>query len=168
LTATDGAPRRLDAARLPDHIDRLYRAACALCGPGQDAEDLVQETYERVLRRPRFLRHDDDIAYLMRVLRNTFFELERKRALRPAPLPPEELDWVAGSDADPTGAALDACAALAALRTLTRPMRDTLVAVDVAGLSYKEAARALRTREGTIMSRLHRARERVAQLLEDG
>jgi RNA polymerase sigma-70 factor (ECF subfamily) len=47
-------------------------------------------------------------------------------------------------------------------------MRDTLVAVDVAGLSYKEAARALRTREGTIMSRLHRARERVAQLLEDG
>jgi RNA polymerase sigma-70 factor, ECF subfamily len=154
-------------SRLPDHIDRLYRAAYALCGSREDAEDLVQETYERVLRHPRFIRHDDDIAYLVRVQRNTFLALERKRANRPAtPMAPEELDWIAGSAADPTGAALDERAAFAAIRTLSRPLRETIVAVDVAGLSYKEAARALRTREGTIMSRLHRARQRVADLLD--
>jgi DNA-directed RNA polymerase specialized sigma24 family protein len=45
--------RTLDPARLGDHIDRLYRAAWALCGSREDAEDLVQETYARVLARPR-------------------------------------------------------------------------------------------------------------------
>jgi DNA-directed RNA polymerase specialized sigma24 family protein len=41
---------------LPDHIDALYRAACAICGSRHDAEDLVQETFVRVLKRPRFVR----------------------------------------------------------------------------------------------------------------
>src|SRR5947209_3515425 len=49
-------PRELDPNRLPDHIDRLYRAAWALCGSRQDAEDLVQETVGNVLKRPRLLR----------------------------------------------------------------------------------------------------------------
>ena len=48
----------LDPARLGDHLDRLYRAAWALCGSREDAEDLVQETYARVLRRPRVLRRE--------------------------------------------------------------------------------------------------------------
>src|SRR3954451_7069339 len=43
----------LDPARIGDHVDRLYRAAWALCGSREDAEDLVQETYARVLGRPR-------------------------------------------------------------------------------------------------------------------
>ena len=50
--------RLLEAERLPDHSDRLFRAAYALCGTSHDAEDLVQETYARVLRRPRFIRRD--------------------------------------------------------------------------------------------------------------
>src|SRR5689334_19799437 len=48
--------RRLDTATLGDHLDRLYRAAWALTGSREDAEDLVQDTYARVLARPRFLR----------------------------------------------------------------------------------------------------------------
>ena len=60
------SPRELDPRTLSDHIDRLYRAAWALCGRREDAEDLVQETYVRVLRRPRVLRGDDDLAYLLR------------------------------------------------------------------------------------------------------
>ena len=47
---------RLDPAQASNHIDRLFRAAWALCGSRQDAEDLVQETYARVLAKPRFLR----------------------------------------------------------------------------------------------------------------
>ncbi|MBV9339179.1 MAG: hypothetical protein JO243_25095, partial [Solirubrobacterales bacterium] len=45
----------LEPDRLPDHIDALYRAACALCGSRHEAEDLVQETFARVLKRPRFV-----------------------------------------------------------------------------------------------------------------
>jgi hypothetical protein len=52
--------RTLDPARLGDHLDRLYRAAWALCGSREDAEDLVQDTYTRVLARPRLLRHEDE------------------------------------------------------------------------------------------------------------
>jgi len=51
--------RALDPDRMGDHLDRLYRAAWALCGSREDAEDLVQETYARVLGRPRLLRRDD-------------------------------------------------------------------------------------------------------------
>jgi RNA polymerase sigma-70 factor (ECF subfamily) len=49
---------------------------------------------------------------------------------------------------------------------LPDPFREALVAIDVVGLSYSEAARALRVREATVTTRLHRARKRVAQALE--
>ena len=62
------------------HVERLYRAAYGLCGSRQDAEDLVQDTYERVLRRPRFVRRDDDLAYLLRVLAQHVGELAPGRA----------------------------------------------------------------------------------------
>jgi RNA polymerase sigma-70 factor, ECF subfamily len=56
--------RQLDPKELGDHIDRLYRAAWGLCGSREDAEELVQETFANVLRKPRLLRSDDDIGYL--------------------------------------------------------------------------------------------------------
>ena len=61
---------------------------------------------------------------------------------------------------------MDAQLAYAAMAELSEPLRATIVAVDVVGLSYKEAARSLRTRVGTIMSRLYRAREQVAAAME--
>src|SRR5436305_11667651 len=76
-------PRALDPETLGDHLDRLFRAAWALAGTREDAEDLVQETYERVLRRPRFARRDDDLAYLYRTLRNTYFNARRTASRRP-------------------------------------------------------------------------------------
>ena len=72
------APHTLDPAWLGDHLDRLYRAAWALSGTRVDAEDLVQETYARVLARPRLLRNGDDLGYLLRALRNTFFRQKRE------------------------------------------------------------------------------------------
>src|SRR5436309_845996 len=62
----------IDPQTLGGHFDRLFRAAWALCGSREDAEDLVQDTYARVLARPRVVRNDDDLGYLLRALRNTF------------------------------------------------------------------------------------------------
>src|SRR6476659_8261741 len=135
---------QLDAKRASDHVDRLYRAAWALCGSREDAEDLVQETYARVFARPRFLRSEDDLGYLLRTLRNTFLNQKRteSRRLRPVPLP-EQLDSVADPRALDPEAALEARELYAAIATLPGDYRDVLVAVDVLGLSYKAAARAL-------------------------
>jgi RNA polymerase sigma-70 factor, ECF subfamily len=158
---------RLEPARLASHRVRLLRAAYAMCGTREDAEDLVQETFERVLRRPRFVERDRDLAYLLRVLRHAWGAQARTAARRrSAPVPPEQLEWVADSHADPQ-LAIDAQLAYAAIAELSEPLRATIVAVDVVGLSYKEAARSLRTRKGTVMSRLFRAREQVATALEE-
>ena len=162
-----GQARELDVARLPDHLDRMFRAALALSGSRYDAEDLVQETYAQVLRRPRLLRNEEDGAYLMRALRNTWVSWGRSaHARRSVPFEPDKLDFVAASPTAPQETALAAREAFAAVAELTPPLRETIVAVDVMGLSYKEAARALRVRKGTIMSRLHRAREAIATSLE--
>jgi RNA polymerase sigma-70 factor, ECF subfamily len=155
--------RRLDPESLGSHIDRLYRAAYGLCGSRPDAEDLVQDTYERVLRRPRFLRHDQDLAYLLKVLRNTW--ISSRRSARAAVIPAgDTIEDIEAPD-DPIDQSLASAAVYAALQDLSQPLRETVVAVDVAGLSYREAARALRTKEGTVMSRLHRGRQQIAAQL---
>ena len=161
--------RLLDPARLGDHLDRLYRAAWALCGSREDAEDLVQETYARVLARPRLIRREDDLGYLLRALRNTFLTQKRteSRRLRPAPLP-DELDLLADPHARQPQTALEARELYAAVAALPGDFRDVLVAVDVTGLSYDEAAHALRIPIGTVMSRLYRGRQQVVRRLEGG
>jgi RNA polymerase sigma-70 factor (ECF subfamily) len=163
------AHRPLDPDRLNDHRERLYRAAYTLCGTREEAEDLVQETYVRILRRPRFIQRDTDLGYLMKALRNTWASDYRTRAPRPQLVEfDESVDWVVDPAADPGNATLEIQAIYAAVRHLSPPLRDTLVAVDIVGLSYKQTAALLGTRIGTIMSRLHRARERVIEELEGG
>jgi RNA polymerase sigma-70 factor (ECF subfamily) len=161
---------RLDPQRASAHVDRLFRAAWALCGSREDAEDLVQETYARVLAKPRFLRSDDDLGYLLRTLRNTFLNQKRteSRRLRTAPLADEQLDVVADPHAIDPAAAFEAGEIYAAVAALPGDYRDVLVAVDITGLSYKEAAKALRIPEGTVMSRLYRARQEVVRQVDRG
>jgi RNA polymerase sigma-70 factor, ECF subfamily len=158
--------QRLAPARLPEHTDHLYRTAYALCGTSADAEDLVQETFARVLSRPRFVRRGGERAYLMRVLRNVWIDFGRARAARPDPVGGEAIDWVAEDGSDPGGLALDVRLAYEGIRELPEHQREAVAAVDVLGLSYKEAARALSIRRGTLMSRLARGRERVANHME--
>ncbi|MGI8714668.1 MAG: RNA polymerase sigma factor [Solirubrobacteraceae bacterium] len=159
--------RRLDPKSLGQHLDVLYRAAWALCGSREDAEDLVQETYAKVLARPRMIR-EDDRAYLLRALRNTFYTRLRTAARRP--LQAATLDEIEAADpravrrpdqAAEFGEILDAIA------QLPEDFRLAIVAVDVIGLSYGEAAQALDTREATITTRLYRARQRIARQFAD-
>jgi RNA polymerase sigma-70 factor (ECF subfamily) len=158
--------RKLDPEALGDHIDRLYRAAWSLCGSREEAEDLVQETFAQVLRKPRLLRSEDDLGYLLRVLRNTFFSQRRTAARRPRTTPlPEDLDLVEDRSATNPEAVIATGELYAAIASLPDDFRDALVAIDVVGLSYREAARVLRVREATITTRLHRARQRVAREL---
>jgi RNA polymerase sigma-70 factor, ECF subfamily len=126
----------------------------------------VQETYARVLARPRLLRNEDELGYLLRALRNTLISQRRAESRRPATT--ELIDEIAvgvrASD-DPAEAA-EIRQVYAVISRLPDEFRDALVAVDVAGLSYQEAARALGVPEGTLTSRLFRARDRVARLLD--
>jgi RNA polymerase sigma-70 factor, ECF subfamily len=159
-----GPARQLDPAALGDHVDRLYRAAWALCGSREDAEDLVQETFAKVLAKPRFLRNDDDLGYLLRVLRNTFVSRHRTALRRPQAAPmPEELAAVDSSSAMRPHAAVETREVFAYIAALPESFRDALVAVDLVGLSYGEAAKLLGTKEATITSRLYRARAQVAR-----
>ncbi len=160
--------RTLDPQSLSQHVDRLYRAAWALCGSREDAEDLVQETFARVLSRPRVL-HGDELYYLMRVLRNTFLTSLRTASRRPVTAAAIE-DEVA-ADTRPTNRpeqAYEAQEVYVAIAQLPDNFRLALVAVDVLGLSYKEAARALRVREATLTTRLFRARKQVTERLTPG
>jgi RNA polymerase sigma-70 factor, ECF subfamily len=158
--------RTLDPHSLNQHVDRLYRAAWALCGSREDAEDLVQETFARVLSRPRVLRGDDELYYLMRVLRNTFLTNLRTASRRPVTA--ATLDDVVAADPRPTDRpdqAFEVREIYATIAELPEGFRLALVAVDVLGLSYREAARALHVREATLTTRLFRARKQVAERL---
>ncbi|MGH2890239.1 MAG: RNA polymerase sigma factor [Solirubrobacteraceae bacterium] len=159
--------RRLDPESLGQHVDALYRAAWGLCGSREDAEDLVQETFARVLARPRAIR-EAERAYLMRALRNTFYSRLRSASRRPqtgAELdehqPPDPRTYAA-----PEGAA-EVSEILAAIAALPEDFRLAIVAVDILGLSYAEAARALDTHEATITTRLYRARQRVVRAMAE-
>jgi RNA polymerase sigma-70 factor (ECF subfamily) len=97
--ATLASPRAVGPARVlqPDeaasHLTRLYRLAWSLCGSPHVAEDLVQETYLRVLARPRRVHNSDSFAYLARTLRNVTTDHRRSESSRQRRrFPAEEVD----------------------------------------------------------------------------
>src|SRR5438874_3477113 len=162
------APRRLDPERVADHLPRLYRAARAWTRSREEAEDLVQETYARVLARPRFLRGEDEVGYLLRALRNTLIGQRRAESRRPVTTELADDAAVGTRASDDPAEAAETRRVYAAIAELPDDFRDALVAVDVAGLSYEEAARTMGVPEGTLTSRLFRARDRVARRLSEG
>jgi RNA polymerase sigma-70 factor, ECF subfamily len=126
----------------------------------------VQETYLQVLRKPRMLRSSDDLGYLIRVLRNTFYSRHRAEGRRPRTTElPEDMGPASGAGGPAPEDVVASREVLAAVAALPEPFRETVAAVDLAGLSYREAARALGANQGTIMSRLYRGREQVADAL---
>jgi RNA polymerase sigma-70 factor (ECF subfamily) len=157
--------RLLDPERAGDHLDRLFRVAMAYCGSRERAEDLVQDTYVRVLSKPRFLRHDDDLGYLVRVLRNVFISQHRRDSSRPALATADEIDRFEDASARQPHEVVEGRLVYEAIAALSPQFRDALVAVDVAGLKYHEAAKALRVPQGTVTTRVFRARQKVAEML---
>lgn len=161
-------PRRLDPDRAVEHLPRLYRAARAWTRSREEAEDLVQDTYARVLARPRVIRGEDELGYLLRALRNTLVSRRRTETRRPQTTPLVDEPAVEARSGDDPADAVERRQVYSAIHELPEEFRDALVAVDIVGLSYGEAARALGVPEGTVTSRLFRARDRVAARLEEG
>jgi RNA polymerase sigma-70 factor (ECF subfamily) len=150
------------------HLDGLYRAAWALCGSREDAEDIVQETFARVLARPRTVRDGGERAYLMQALRHTFYS--RLRTVSRRPRVTDTLDDVAAVESRVTTQperAAEVGEIFAAIAELPEDFRLAIVAVDVLGLSYREAGVALEVPEATITTRLYRARQRIARQFSD-
>ena len=158
--------RRLDPESFVTHLPVLYRAARAWTGSREDAEDLVQETIAQGLARPRLLRNEGDVGYLLRAMHNVLVSQYRAAGRRPVTTPlTEDLAPTDSAGVDPERAA-ELHEVFTAIAELPDEFRDALVAVDVAGLSYAEAARTLNVAEGTVTSRLSRARDRLARRLE--
>src|SRR3954453_4335285 len=156
-------PQDLLPETLPVHIDSLRRAARGMTRTREDAEDLVQDTLLKVLVKPRQVGPAGPGPYLHQALRNTHISTLRSRDRRPvlAPLEPEDARLVAPSAGQPVEI-LHNRELIAAIGTLPSHQREGVAAVDVAGLAYAEAASQLRIPVGTVMSRLHRGRARLA------
>ncbi len=163
-----GRPRAFEAslcALLPD----LRRRARQLTRSAAAADDLVQDTLERALRFETSFEEGSHLrAWLMRILYNTFVSVQRRRAV--------EQKVLSRSSNDPNGwtrrehavqvQPLPASVARAVLELPPR-LRDALIIVDIDDGSYKDAASELNVPLGTVMSRLHRGRSRLADRLSD-
>ena len=159
---------RLDPTSLSQHLDALFRAAWALCGAREDAEDLVQETFVRVLAKPRTVQAGGERAYLTQALRHTFYSRLRTASRRPrATGTLDDVNPVEPRVTSRPEQAAEVSEIFSAIAELPEDFRLAIVAVDILGLSYAEAAVALKAREATITTRLYRARQRIARQLSD-
>ncbi len=156
-------PQDLLPETLPVHIDSLRRAARGMTRTREDAEDLVQDTLLKVLARPRQVGPAGPGPYLHQALRNTHVSSLRTRDRRPvlSPLEPEDTRLVAPAGGEPIEI-LHTREIIAAINALPQAQREVVAAVDVAGFGYTEAASQLKIPVGTVMSRLHRGRARLA------
>ena len=156
---------RLDPATLVENLDLMYRVALAMCGSPHDAQDIVQDACVRLLARTRQLEHGRERAYLVVAVRHAWFDRLRARSSRPQPANLDDHAAVLASPRPGPDRLLDAKGVYGAIAQLPEPLRLAVAAVDVAGLSYADAAELLGVPIGTVMSRLHRGRSRVAAAL---
>jgi RNA polymerase sigma-70 factor (ECF subfamily) len=155
-------PCLLDPETAAAHRSRLVDVALSLCGSRQLAEDLVQETYARVLAKPRPLREGVRFPYMVRALRNVAKDHWRTEQRRPhviGDLDPE--DPSLRTERDPESDVI-ASEVYAHVNGLPLEFRRVVAGVDMLGLSYAQAARSLRIPQGTVMSRLSRGRGQLA------
>ena len=142
-------------------IPRLRRFAYTLTGSPGDADDLVQETIEKALRRiSTFKKGGTMQSWLFKIMQNTFIDSIRSQKVKPDHVSFDETEQVladkvhsGGEDRVFLGQVREAIGAL------PEPQRLVIAHVFVAGHSYKETAQSLDIPIGTVMSRLNRARK---------
>ena len=157
---------RLDPNRAADHLDRLYRTAILITKDPYEAEDLVQDTYELILRRPRELKAGSELHYMRAAMRRRHIDRHREAARRIACVELDAAPELRCREGDDPSLRAEQAEILAAIRALPEIHRDVLVTTYVAGLTYTEAADALGCKRGTIMSRVFRAREALVKSLD--
>jgi RNA polymerase sigma-70 factor (ECF subfamily) len=146
-------------------IPHLRRYAHALLGDRARAEDLVQDCLERAWSRFHLWREGSNLrTWLFTIMHNLHANAARTASRRPQTVPMDESSIVA-----PTRAAqedgLELASIESALASLSEDQRQVILLVGLEEMSYQEAAAVLGVPIGTVMSRLHRGRERLRQLL---
>jgi RNA polymerase sigma-70 factor (ECF subfamily) len=162
------------------YLDQLYGAAMRMTRNPTDAEDLVQETYLKAFAAfDSFTDGTNLKAWLFRILTNTYINIYRKKQRQPYQTGTDDLtDWqIAEAESHtPRGLrsaeaeALDRLAdadVVEALAAMPEDFRMAVYLADVEGFAYKEIAEIMETPVGTVMSRLHRGRKLLRELLED-
>jgi RNA polymerase sigma-70 factor (ECF subfamily) len=151
--------------RLQGQLKGLLGFAFTLTRDQDTARDLVQDTAVKALSAVN-VPHDETAfrVWLFRILRNTFIDQTRRHS--PSYVDPGDLEQAAGSDQWDEERQITVLAVREAFQSISSDHRDVLVLVDVAGMSYDEAAGILDLPRGTIMSRISRARASLVSKIE--
>jgi len=161
-------PRSFEEVVLP-HLDAAFNYARWLTKNDADAEDVVQDAYLRALRFFSSLRGEDARGWLLTIVRNTWYgRFPRRAGSAVMTVADEEEDHRADATLDPEAQLIQQQTVeqvRRALETLPADFREVLVLRELEGLSYKEIAAIVGIPLGTVMSRLARARERLAGVL---
>jgi len=154
---------------LRHHMDALYYAALDLSGNASDAEDIVQESAMKGLRRfDSFQSGTDFKAWMMTIVANTYIDLYRRRRREKPATTEDAVQALAQSESPLRGGDLEFLLpddVERALASLPEEQRAAIVLVDVNGLTNQEAAEALGWPLGTVNSRVYRGRAELRALL---
>jgi RNA polymerase sigma factor (sigma-70 family) len=160
--------RTFEEVVLP-HLDAAFNYARWLTKSDADAEDVVQDAAVRALRFFSSLRNDDARAWLLTIVRNTWYARSSKVARIDQPAVLDDMnDERPDEQLDPEALVIQQQAVervQLALGALPVDFREVIVLRELEGLSYKEIAAVIGAPIGTVMSRLARARERLLAVL---